>query len=188
MNDLRDLAERLHDEKCVSNHTDGCDWYYNPGYERRKQLAHAKKLMRIFGYRNSLRLLRCRKKLIQWLNLMIFVLLLVGCAPVSDQVPYCGYNPSTEVYAIEHSLEITERICNQHGCAYILGVRAWLHNPTDQDAMTNVKCEFWVNGWHVGDLVQTRVTIDASSSKMLEFREHAAGQMYSFEADCGVWK
>lgn len=47
----RQMAEKLHDKLCHSNHTDACGWYYGNWdkrtYEHRRYLEKAQKVLKI---------------------------------------------------------------------------------------------------------------------------------------------
>ena len=106
--------------------------------------------------------------------IILFALFAAGCGDcnreVSD-VPYQGDPNAFDPYVQEINLHLDPGSCDSMGCNYFMYGNVWLHNPRSEAFTTDVACEFWADNYLIGDSTRSGITIDASRSKELEFRE-----------------
>ena len=129
------------------------------------------------------------QRILNVLALLVVVLIATGCGDCNREirdVPYRGDPLATDPYVEEDQIHIDEGACDSMGCDHFLYGMAWFHNPTDTQYKADILCEFWTDSdYFVGDSLREGVTIDASRSKELEFREQfTTPDLTMFRLEC----
>lgn len=111
---------------------------------------------------------------IKVLAIFMMALFATNCGDCNREVKdvsYVGDATAIDPYVAATGLYWDPGGCDSMGCTYFLYGTAWLHNPQAEPFTTSVRCEFWDDNYLIGDSTMQNITINASRSKELEFRE-----------------
>lgn len=88
----------------------------------------------------------------------------VGGTRQTDCKGYAGDATALEPHSDTPELELT------YGEIDTMVARVGLHNPTEAEAIADVSCIYWLDGWQAGDNARSGVEVCAESSVWVELQ------------------